>query len=128
MKSSMRTMVIGLAVALTACASGQQRNDLPTNRGIITAEELQSATAANLYDAVRKLRPEWLERRRAASLRQEVELAVYHDNMRVGGPDALRSIEIGAVRDVRFLSASEAQGRFGVGHPIGAIVVRTRGG
>lgn len=126
MKSSMRTIVVGLVVAIAACASGQSRNDLPTNRGIISAEELKQGGSTNLYDAVRKLRPEWLERRRSLSLRQDIELAVYHDNMRVGGPDALRSIEIGAVANVRFLSASEAQGRFGVGHPNGAIVVTTR--
>ncbi|MGH7718338.1 MAG: hypothetical protein ACREON_05780 [Gemmatimonadaceae bacterium] len=127
MKTRLRLATAAMLLAPAACATAPNQESSAGGRSTITAEELQANASGNLYDAVRKLRPEWLDRQRAVSLMNDVEIVVYHDNTKVGGPDALRSIEISAVRVVRFMSASEAQGKFGVGHPQGAIQVVTRG-
>ena len=53
-------------------------------------------------------------------------LKYMYDNVALGGPYSLRSIDVQRVQSARFLHASEAQRRYGVGHMHGAIVVVTR--
>lgn len=114
-----------------SCASAGGQPGRPTTRVdqyVITAEELASANAANLYDAIRQLRPQWLQGSGPTTFRGQSEypILVYMDRIRFGEPTMLRSVPVALPLSVRWLSASEAQAEFGVGNLQGAIQVVTR--
>ena len=54
---------LALLVAVTACATPQSRAEPTPQRYVLTAEELKGAGAQNVYDAIQKLRPEFLKTR-----------------------------------------------------------------
>ncbi|HJU67801.1 MAG TPA: hypothetical protein VJ650_06080 [Gemmatimonadaceae bacterium] len=117
-----------LLLVTAACASSTQGSRTSGRRDarILTAEEIRAASASNMYDVIRSHRPEWLIKRGQTSINMEGDIVVYVDNVALGGPEALRSIDVLSVQSARFLNASEAQMRFGVGHMHGAIVLVTR--
>jgi hypothetical protein len=52
-----------------------------------------------------------------------MSVMVYVDGTKVGGVQELKRIPAQDIREIRFLSASEAQQRYGIGHAAGAIQV-----
>ena len=118
-------LVLGAAVA---CASSTQgpRSSGRRDARILGAEEIRTSSASNMYDVIRSQRPEWLIKRGQTSINLEGDIVVYVDNVALGGPESLKSIDVQSVQSARFLNASEAQMRYGVGHMHGAIVVITR--
>jgi hypothetical protein len=52
-----------------------------------------------------------------------ITIMVYVDGSRMGGVQELKRIPAQDVREIRFLSASDAQQRYGPGHGAGAIQV-----
>jgi hypothetical protein len=127
MRWSRLTTILILLLVLSACASsGTQRRTVRRDTRSLSAEEIRTSSASNLYDVIRSYRPEWLIKRGQTSINLEGDIVVYVDNVALGGPESLKSIDVQSVQHVRFLNASEAQMRFGVGHMHGAIVVTTR--
>jgi hypothetical protein len=129
MRSSRLVALVLLLVFTAACASTSTPARRTTGRRDarqLHAEEIKTSSASNLYDAIRSQRPEWLIKRGQTSINLEGDIVVYVDNVALGGPESLKSIDVQSVQTVRFLNASEAQMRFGVGHMHGAIVVITR--
>ena len=113
--------------AAAACASTQgPRTSGRRDARLLGAEEIRTSSASNLYDVIRSQRPEWLIKRGQTSINLEGDIVVYVDNVALGGPESLKSIDVQSVQSARFLNASEAQMRYGVGHMHGAIVVVTR--
>lgn len=125
-------LLTGALTVAWACSSGSGqpgRTAPSSDENVITSEELATASASNLFDAIRQLRPRWMERGAPTALRgpqYQGGLAVYVDRIREGGTEALRSIPLGMVQSVRYLSASQAQGEFGLDNVQGAIQVVTR--
>jgi hypothetical protein len=119
------TVMLGAAAA---CASSTQgpRSSGRRDARVLGAEEIRTSSASNLYDVIRSQRPEWLIKRGQTSINLEGDIVVYVDNVALGGPESLKSIDVQSVQSARFLNASEAQMRYGVGHMHGAIVVITR--
>ena len=116
---------LGVATGLAACASGGGSGDGSPRRSpnLITAEELAEYPTISALDAIRRLRPRWLQGR--ANLRPQVIV----DGARMGNlDDALQSIQASSVRTMRYMHASEATMRFGTNYAAGAIEVITRGG
>jgi hypothetical protein len=132
MRIGMRLASLLLLLLFSACTSrtgGSAADNTPRlgrEPTLITADELERGSHADLYTAVQALRPVWLRKRGPVSINSEGDLVVYLDNMRLGGPASLHSIDLAAVKSVRFLPPTEAQARFGLGHPHGAILVFTR--
>jgi hypothetical protein len=122
--------LVGLALLVTLTAScgtsGASGRRSTRDARVLLAEEIRGTSASNLLDAIRARRPEWLIKRGQNSVNFEGDIVVYVDNVALGGPDALRSIDVQSIQMVRFMTASEAQLRYGVGHTHGAIVVTTR--
>ena len=115
----------GLATGLAACASAGGSSDGGPRRdpNLINAEELVDYPTINALDAIRRLRPRWLQGR--GNLRPQVVV----DGARMTNlEDALQSIQAASVRTMRFMSASDATLRFGTNYVGGAIEVVTRGG
>lgn len=124
-----RTVAGGLVVVLlAACASSGQAGGASRSRDLITAEELMEVPHGSVYEAVRALRPRWLQARAGATMRnpQRETPRVYMDGQPFGGVNELWTLLPGEVGEIRFLSASDATTRFGTNHFAGAIVVTTR--
>ena len=119
------------ALSLAACHSAPSgTHPLLAQRGVIGADEIAHSPYGTLYEAVQRLRPEYLRTRGVATFAGgTMEMAspvVYCDRMRLGGIEWLRNIQAADVVEVRFLSANEAQFRYGSGHLGGVIDVRTK--
>ena len=105
---------LALAVlALSACRSNARTSRPEPGRGdpyLILASELEATPRANLYDAVFELRPRWFTR----SSRADVgDVIVYVGDQLVGRADALRRFQSSQVAELRYLSPTEAQVRYG---------------
>lgn len=129
-----RALIIGAVVAafaaVSACASGSSANARGSAR-LITAEELQSSQAGNMFEAIQRLRPRWLRSRGQRSLDAlGTGILVYFNDSRLGSPEqALSSMPLDGIRRVEYLDSSAA-GRLpgaGSGHVEAAIMVYTRG-
>ena len=127
-----RTLVCAAAMMLApACASspssGTSSGPKP-GPNLITADEISRANVVNALEVVQKLRPAMLRQRQVASANAQSsgELVVYVDNNRFGDVESLRQISAASIAALRYYSASEAQTKWGSGHPGGAIEVVTK--
>lgn len=117
-----------LLVVLAACASGGGDGSPRRDRNLITLEELEGLQQFTLLDAIRRLRPRWLQASRAMNFRgspQEFPRVVL-DRIPQGGLEALRQLPVSDVQEVRFLSAADATVKYGTGYAAGAIEVTRR--
>ena len=117
--------VLLLGTTLGGCASagtGGARRD----RNVMTLEQIEEADQTNLYDLIRVHRPNWLNARGPNSFRSENPIMVYLNGTRFGDIEELRSLSPYDVREIRYLSAAQAQARFGLGNTRGAIAITSR--
>jgi len=128
----LRTAALLLAGAAGACAPAATGGGRPSpgDRSIVGAAELTATGAPDLFNALRQVRPEFLQARGVSSIRTATPdfPAVYLDGVQIGGIDELSNISTVNVREVRRLSAREALVRTGTNNPGGAILVFTKSG
>jgi hypothetical protein len=97
------------------------------DRNLLTADDIAGRHDPDAYELVRALRPGWLRGGRGvSSLHLSNTLVVYRDGMRLGGPEALRDVNLESIREMRFYDAIEATQRWGTDHGAGAIYVTSR--
>ena len=118
-------LALGAATLLGACASGgggaaggepgarQARRGGARNQ--VTLAELQGATQANLYDALRAVRPQWFNPGPSpgggtGGMGLPV---VFIEGQLYGSLQSLRNITTSTVLEARYLTVSEAQGKYG---------------
>lgn len=96
---------------------------------MITAEEMLAANAQTVYDAVKKLQPDWFTTRGPSSLTNSTPAvpAVFIGGTEVGDIEYLRGINADVVVEIRRYEAAEAGARFGMGHQRGVIEVILKG-
>jgi len=120
-----------MLAALTACAvasctsaTTQGRSDR-ANPNQLSQSELAAANSDNLYDAIAKLRPEWLSSRGPTSVADAAPTVVdvYMNGTFLGKADYLRQVRLLDVSEVRYWDAGQASARFGMGHPRGVIEI-----
>lgn len=121
------------AVAMTCflCACGGNRSEPPVSqitRDVITAEEIEASQAANAYDAIKKLRGNFLSYRGRTSLNgtSSPDPFVFVDDQAFGPIASLKTIPAIQVETIRLYRAWEAQTKFGRGLMGGAIAVHTK--
>lgn len=118
--------ILFLASFVAACASsgsGTARVD----RNVLTREQIQETNRQNAYDVVESLRSNWLRTRGPTSLtQQDAVVQVYLDDNRLGGVDALRTINTSLIQYIRWYDGIAATGRWGLDHGAGVIYVSTR--
>ena len=136
------TTVVPLLV-LTACATAgstlaavDPAREAPRPRAVrtgltgpITAAEIARINAASAYDAVKRLRANFLQSRGVGSFVHAARSAypvVFVDGMEVGTLFELRSIPAQDVLEIRLLSSGEATFRYGQGYTAGIIHVTTK--
>jgi hypothetical protein len=104
-------------------------------------DDIKRASAANAYDLVRSVRPNWLNVRGENSFRETPRgsgsgsnvqvvpgidmLVVYLDNARLGGIEMLRQVPVASLTSLRYFDATAATHKWGSGHAHGAILVST---
>jgi hypothetical protein len=111
-------------ILLTGCAMAGSPPSAGS-RGEITRSDLDRNSINTAYEAVQRLRPQWLRLRGQQTLSGGGDLVVYLDNARMGGRESLQSISVGGVESIQFLDPSAATLRWGTGHGSGAIFIST---
>jgi hypothetical protein len=130
--SSGQSAAPGQPAASTAAGSAPRN----TNRALLTQDELRAATQQNMYDVVMALRPQWLRQGQVTSMTgggqgagqvTQAGVLVYLDGSAMGAAPMLRQITTSSVRQARYLTAPEAQARFGmaVSQPVIEILTAT---
>jgi len=129
MRSSVSALVV-VAVALSAAAChGANTWDAPApSRNLITRVEIEQSRANSAWDAVVKLRGNFMASRGANSLMLKVnkEPTVYLDDVEYGNLGTLKQIPAASVAEIRFVEGWNAETKFGPGHAAGVIQVFTR--
>jgi hypothetical protein len=121
----LRLLAPAFILFAAACASsgmGAGSGQSRSSRNVITAEELQTIDVPDAYTAIQRLRSTWLRPRSGGGS----PIAVFVDGVRTGDVDMLRQISAITVRELRFISPSDATTRWGTGYTNGAIMVFTR--
>jgi len=120
------TLSCGALLVLSACGRGTGARPSGSSSDLISRIELSRSTASNAYDAVRQLRPSMLGGRGRTTVSSgEGGPVVYLDERRMGATSFLRDLTINTIYEIRFLSSSAAQIKWGQGHPHGVIAVTT---
>lgn len=121
------TMLVGVGVAL---AGADQAEAQKRQRDVITLLELEQTgkKAQDLYQAIRSLRPHFLQPPRGTRTMGSYTpdpTVVYVDGLRTGDLETLKTISTQNVFEVRYFEPSKAQEEFGMNHSGGAVLVRT---
>lgn len=95
----------------------------------ITEQEIVKSNAINAYEAIQRLRSNFLSYRGETSFyasRAKLMPTVYVDDQRYGEITTLESIPAGQVASIRLYRAWEATTKYGTGNTGGVIAVTTR--
>lgn len=112
-------VVLLLGVLFLACDSSEQAATVTGSKEMLTGAEIKAANVSNAYEAVRRLRPNFLFGRTKRPI-------IYLDNLKYGEVSSLNNIDANSVELIEFLSPLDATTRYGTGHSSGAIVVTTK--
>jgi hypothetical protein len=118
------------AAAILGCAGSNQPNTgaAPRRANYLTAEEIAGAHAetATAYDAVSRLRPNWLAVHGFAAQGSQFAV-VFLDGQRYGDLTSLRNIPAYHIGDIRYYDITQAGAVFGIkGDTGGVIEVRSK--
>ena len=118
-------VVVLLALAGCARAATPGADSRGARRATLTQEQLAATNSLSLYDAIQKLRPDWLTSRGPTSVTDPTPAvaSVYMAGTRLGRVDYLREMRVLDVTEVRYWDAGQASARFGMGHPRGVIEI-----
>ena len=116
---------IAIVASGVACAASQPRPARRLDRAVITREQMLSGNYTTAYDAVSALHSIWLRPRGVDSFIVPSLVWVYVDGIRVGGVDALQTIQPRLVNTIRFYDGASATSRWGVDNGAGVIHVST---
>lgn len=119
----LRAAIVALVLLTGQGCAGAADTEEATPRGSrdrIAAEELATLQQLSALEVVERLRPAWLRIRAGSRPR-----VVLNGTPMEGGTEALANFRVGEIRELRYLSPSDATMRFGTGFPAGAILVVT---
>jgi hypothetical protein len=137
-------LVAALAASAAACASSGSSGAPSSgaaatppgprgNSNLITEAEIASTGLQSIYEVVERLRPNMLRTRGQMGRVTGASggdsgagmstIKVYQNGSPIGDISMLRNILASSVKQVQYLSPSDATTRFGTGHDAGAILV-----
>lgn len=111
--------VLAALMVFPGCGSAKEAVKAVSLKEPLTAEEIAATNSLTAYEAVERLRPNFLRSR-------FYKPVVYVDNMRYGGLSSLYYILATDVEEIRFISAVDATTRWGTGHGGGVVLVTTK--
>jgi hypothetical protein len=111
------------AAVASSCApvNSHDRISPQISAAISASDAISRTNARTAYGVVEQLRPTFLR----PPIGSDVEPIVYLDGMLIGGVAELRSIQASSVRQVQFLSAMEAAGRYGRPGRLASVILLT---
>lgn len=130
-----RLFTAALLVAATACASSGSSNATSSpssSRNVITESELPTSGTESAYDAIQRLRPDFLRARPAQSYNLQPgggttgaapAPALIVNGQRGGDLSDLRQIAATSLRSVRYYTIEQAKRKFGMQYDGGAIEI-----
>lgn len=114
---------------LVGCATAGQSSSSQGSPNVISQEDIQKVgEISNAYSLIRRLHPQWLQKRGRGSISNPGDIEVYVEGSRQGPPSVLRQISVMDVENITFLPPDEATMRYGSGHDNGVIQVNLKGG
>lgn len=124
-----RLRLLLAALALAGCASGGGSSG-GGSRDVVTEAQLANMEALNAFEALQRLKPAWLRSRGTSTLTDPARegIRVYLDRVPVGDTEALKTVPVRTVQEIRFLDSRMATLEFGTDHGLGAILVTTKRG
>lgn len=120
---------IAAVLLISGCAHPGSNNPTEYNAGVITEAEIDASGAQTAYDAVKKLRSNFLSSRGKTTINNPnapEEPVVFLDNHPFGPLSALKTIPANQVGEIRLFRSWEATTKFGSGYTAGVIAVTTR--
>jgi hypothetical protein len=126
---SVRSLLALASVVLLACSAPRVGSGVVSDSSLITEEEIDASRAANAFEAIQKLRPNFLSYRGETSINKNRSTpypTVYLDDQEYGPINTLRSIPASQVSSIRLLRAWEATTKYGTGNMGGVIAITTR--
>ncbi len=117
-------------VAMLACVPARSSTGPAYDSQLITEDEIVRSHASSAFDAIQKLRANFLSNRgpTTISARSSPYPTVYVDEQIYGDITILRSIPAEIVSTIRLYRSWEATTRYGTGNMGGVIAVTTRQG
>ena len=121
------TLVACGATATSRTASEMGPRSEASSQFVVRGTDLERQPVGSIYDALMRLRPEFLQARHSTPDAPTGALPlVYLDNTYLGDISELRRLSPKLAREVRLLSNFDARERFGKVFPGSVIVVKTR--
>ena len=120
---SLFVATFALTIGLAGCASGGGGGADGAPRGStnrIIESELAPLQQLDCYQAIQRLRPNWLRQRGS----QPPQIMV-DGSRQSGGLDVLRAYRAADVQEMRYVSGTDATTRYGTGFDGGAILITT---
>jgi outer membrane cobalamin receptor len=120
-----RSGALLLCLTLAGCATSNPTRSA-TSSDVISRADIEASSAANAYELVQELRPQFLRRRGQTSMRDPGSgyPVVYINDVRHGSLDVLYTIRLEEIDEIRYIGSSDATTRWGTGHTGGVIQVR----
>ncbi|HET7553174.1 MAG TPA: hypothetical protein VFK04_17910 [Gemmatimonadaceae bacterium] len=117
-----------LILLLSACASaGSKSSTERRDRNVITRDEISASPEHSALNLIRSLRPGMLNERGKTSIAHaDPGIVIFLDGQRYGDVSSLDAMEVNTIQEIRYLSAAQAQARFGTGYPQGVILITSR--
>ena len=128
-----KLLIVGLAAVSLGCGSASSGTRSSGTggggRNVLTAREIteRGGDISNAFEALERLRPDFLRMSRGPTDLNDssTQPSVYINSERQPSFESLRVVAIREVSEIRKLSASEAQTKFGLNNTHGAIQVVT---
>ena len=118
------SLALALALGATGCAGGGAGGGASRPAGSsadhIVEAELEALYQLSALEAIRRLRPRWLQTRTGTPPQ------VHVDGNPMGGAENLNALRAADIQEMRYLSAADATTRFGTNYVSGVILVSTK--
>ncbi|NUQ19986.1 MAG: TonB-dependent receptor plug domain-containing protein [Gemmatimonadaceae bacterium] len=128
-----RAHLVGILVpvVLLGCAPHNMAQHASFDTNLITEDEIVASRATTAFEAIRKLRGNFLSNRGVTTIyatNSSPFPTVYVDGQRYGDGNILLSIPAEVISTIRLYRAWEATTRYGMGNMGGVIAITTRQG
>ena len=129
---STRHLYLIAVPAILACAPAAGTSGAPPaprKSAYLGAEEMRNANVdrGTLYDAIKRLRPNWLTRETKSFDPPSNEAPlVFVDGQQFGDLASLRTVDADSIAEIRFYSAAEAGGTFGLQGGLSGVIAVSR--
>ena len=124
---SVRNLYLVGVAAILGCATNPAEKGIPKSPStLLTSTDIVTARAENgsLYDAIMRMRPNWLAAHGTMSSSADANpyATVFLDGQKFGSIDALRRIQAFHVASARYYDITQAGARFGIKGGMGGVI------